>query len=519
MTAQSIPLSFLIGVEPSVLGAGGNPLELAGVLETQDTSIPIGTVAGFGGLQDVQNWFGVDSPEAALAAIYFKGYANGTLLPGLLWFMQYNTAAVGGYVRGGSLAGMSLTQLQALSGTLVTTTDGVASTSLAINLSSATSFSNAATLIETGIQGGTPSSTATVTYDALRQAFVIHSPTTGASSTEAFVSGSLAAGLKLTQAAGAVVSIGAAVQTPAGAVAALVAATQNWATLSTVWEPSDDDKVAFATAISAQGEKYIYVGWDTTATPADPASFAARTATLDGRVAVWGLDTGDLYPVSANGVTTFLPMPANAGAVAKALFFMGATASINFEETNGRLDYSYQKQAGLIPDVYDVTLAGQLETAGYNYYGFFASGASEFQNFQRGQISGTWKWADAYVDQIQMSSDFQVTLAQYREAVKAVPYAQRGYNGLRSTLMDPTKKHVNFGSIVAGVTLSQSQRQEVNTEAGFNIADTLQAQGWYLFIGDASPDVRAARGSPPMKFWYTDGGSIQRINLAAIDVQ
>jgi hypothetical protein len=519
MTAQSIPLSFLIGVQPSVLGAGGNPLGLFGVLETQDPSIPIGVAAGFGGLQEVQDWFGVNSPEAALAAIYFKGYSNGTLLPGLVWFMQYNTAAVGGYVRGGSLAGLTLTQLQALSGTLITTTDGVASTSLAINLSSATSFSNAATLIQTGVQGGTPSSTATVTYDALRHGFVIHSPTTGPSSTEAFVSGTLAAGLKLTQATGAVISAGAAIQTPVGAVAALVAATQNWCTLSTVWEPSDDDKVALATAVSAQGENYAYVGWDTTATPTDPASFAARTSTLDGRVAIWGLDTGDLYPVSNNGVTQFLPMPANAGAVAKAVFFMGATASINFQETNGRLDYAFQSQAGLIPDVYDRTLAGQLETVGYNYYGFFASGATQAQNFQRGQISGQWKWADAYVDQIQMSSDFQIALLQFRQKVKALPYAQRGYNGMRAALMDPIKKHVNFGSIVAGVNISAAQRQEVNTEAGFNIADTLQAQGWYLFIGDAAPDVRGERGSPPSKFWYTDGGSIQRINLAAIDVQ
>lgn len=515
MNAQSIPLSTIIGVQPSVLGAGGNPLELAGVFFTNDPSIPAGQAKSFPTLAAVQAWFGIGSTEAALAQIYFQGFSGATLLPGLVWFMQYNVAATHGYVRGGSQAGVTLAQLQALSGALDTVTDGVASISAAINLSSATSFSNAATLIQTGIQGGTPSSTATCVYDALRQAFVIQSATTGVTSTEAFVAGSLAAGLKLTQATGAALSGGAAIATPASGVAALVAATQNWACLTTTWEPNLADKTAFATAVSGLGQSYAYVGWDTDSAPAagsDAGSFAGVTATLNGRVAVWGFADAATRPDGSI-------VAANTGAVAKAAWFLGATASIDFDEANGRLDYAFQGQAGLIPDVTDASVAANLEANGYNFYGKYASGASQFQNFQRGLISGTWLWADAYIDQIQMSSDFQINLAQWRTQQKAVPYAQRGYNGIRASLLDPIKRHLNFGSIVAGVTLSASQRQQVNTAAGLNIADTLQAQGWLLQILDAAPSVRTARGSPPMFFWYTDGGSVQRLFLAAVDVQ
>lgn len=505
MTANSIPLSTLIGGQPSVLGAGGNPLAFNGVMFDQDPSIPIGTAQSFANLAAVQAWYGVNSTQAALAAIYFAGYTNASLIPGNLFFMQYNSAPVGGYLRGASLAGVSLNTIKALSGTLTVSLDSVSTVSGAVNLSSATSFSNAAALIQTALRAGTPTNTATVTFDALRSAFIITSSTTGATSLVSFATvGALATGLGLTQAAGAVTSVGAVAATPASAVAALVAATQNWVTCMTTWEPVVADKVAFATAINGLNQRYAYVGWDTdvTATNTIPASasFAVLTANLNGRVAIW-------------------ESAASTQPGAKAAWFMGATASINYNQTNGRLDYSWQGLGALIPDVTDATIASTLQTNGYNFYGVYADGASQFQNFQPGSISGTWLWADDYINQIKITSDLRIALAQYRSSVKAVPFAQRGYNGIRAACLQPIKLHVNFGSIVAGVTLSTTQRQEINTQVGFNVADTLQSQGWYLNIVPASPTVRATRGPLQGQLYYTDGGSVRTINLASIDVQ
>lgn len=505
MTANSIPLSTLIGGQPSVLGAGGNPLVFNGVMLDQDPSVPVGTVQGFPNLAAVQAWYGVNSTQAALAAIYFAGFTGATLLPGNLFFMQYNTTAVGGYLRGASLAGVSLNTIKALSGTLTVSLDSVSTVSGAINLSSATSFTNAAALIQTALRAGTPTNTATATYDALRAAFVVTSSTTGGTSAVSFATVSaLATGLGLTQAAGAVVSAGAAIATPASGIAALVAATQNWVTVMTTWEPVVADKVAFATAVNGLNQRYTYVGWDTdvtaTNTVPDAASFAVLTATLNGRVAIWEA-AASTQPGS------------------KAAWFCGSTASINFAEQNGRLDYSWQGAAGLIPDVTDATIAANLQSNSYNFYGIYADGASQFQNYQSGSISGTWVWADDYINQIKITSDLRVAIAQYRSSVKAVPFAQRGYNGIRAACLDPIKAHLNFGSIVAGVVLSNAQRQEVNTQVGFNIADTLQAQGWYLNIIAAAPSVRTARGPLQGQLFYTDGGSVRTINLASIDVQ
>jgi hypothetical protein len=497
MTA-SIPASQLVNVVPGVLGAGGSPLALNSVFLTNNSSIPIGTVQSFATLADVQAWFGPSSTEAALAAVYFNGFDGASLLPGLLYFAQYAAANVGAYLRSGSLASMTLAQLQALSGTLVTVVNGVSSTSLAINLAGATSFSNAAALIQTGIQGGTPSSTATVTYDAQLAAFVIRSSTTGTGSTIAFATGTLAAGIKLQAAQGAVLSQGALASTPSGILTTVTGVTLNWACLTTVFEPVVADKVLFAQAIDALGQRFVYVGWDTANGPTaavDPTSFAALTAALNGRVAIWG--TAD-----------------------KAAFFCGATAAINFDQTNGRITYAYKSQSGLTPDVTNATVANNLIANGYNFYGAYATANDQFQFLQNGSISGTWKWADNYVNQIKLNSDLQLAFVTLLNQVKSVPYVTRGYDLLRAAALDPITSALNFGSIVAGVTLSASQKAQINTAAGgVDISTTLQSRGWYLLIQDAAPATRALRNSPPMTLWYTDGGSVQKINLASIDVQ
>ena len=167
----TIPISQIVQVTPSVLTAAGSALDLNGLLLTQSTYTPIGAVVPFASAADVSAYFGPSSPEYAFAQVYFAGYTGCTKTPGLLNVAQYPQSAVAGYLRSASLSSMTLTQLQALSGVLTVTVDGVAKTSSTITLSGATSFTNAAALIQAGFTslGGT------VTYDAIKATFVITS--------------------------------------------------------------------------------------------------------------------------------------------------------------------------------------------------------------------------------------------------------------------------------------------------------------------------------------------------------
>lgn len=163
---QSIPASTVVAWNPSVIGAGGAGFQLNGLFLTTSTRIPIGEVASFPTAQAVANAFGASSVEAAMAGVYFLGPNNSTIKPGALLMAQYpQTAPVSAYLESGAVSGLTLAQLQALSGNLTVTIDGTPFASGTINLGAATSFSSAAGIIQTAL-GATEASLATSTIAA-----------------------------------------------------------------------------------------------------------------------------------------------------------------------------------------------------------------------------------------------------------------------------------------------------------------------------------------------------------------
>jgi hypothetical protein len=507
MTIAAIPASKFVSSLPSVLSASGAPLSMNSVWLETDTAIPIGTVQGFANQPAVAAFFGPSSLHASLASIYFAGFTGAQQIPSELYFYQYNTAPVAGYMRGGSVAALTLTQLQALSGTITVAIDGVSHTSASINLSSASSFTAAAALIQTGLQGGTPTTTATVVYDTQRTAFKIISSTTGASSSVAFgTDSSLSPDLNFTAALGAVLSPGAVAQTPAGAMAAITAATQNWASFMSMFDPDAGApggpiKLQFANWTSEQDGGYVYVAWDTDITPSttanDTACFAAQLTDVEdnGTVPIWGVDA------------------------TKAAFVCGIIASIDFTQEAGRVSFDYLSQAGLVPDVTNETIYDNLTGNGYNCYAAIATRTQEFQNFQPGSMPGEWEWIDPYVNQLYFNSLMQTDLFVYRTTVKWVPYTEAGYNGIRLALQPAVTQMGEFGAWVSGVDLSGTQIAEITQEYGAGVSTTLENQGRYLSVSDPGAAARQARASPNIYFLYTDGGSVHTLTVNAVDVE
>lgn len=496
--SPAIPASQLVNVLPGVLAAGGNPLSLNAIFLTADTSVPIGSVLSFPDDESVADYFGASSREAQMSTIYFAGYDNSTTKPSTLYIAQYNAGAVAAYLRSGSFEGVTLTQLQGISGVLTVTVDAVAYTTGNINFAAAVSFSNAAALVEAALLA--VGCYADVLYDSQLNTFVITSPSTGSGSTISVGSGSIATGLRVTTATGAVLSQGAAAAVPATFMAGIVAATQNWATFATVFEPITSVKLQFAAWVNGTTDRYAYVAWDSDNTvPAGdaPSSFGAQVALLeyDGVIPIYDT-TGDI-----------------------AAFFCGAVASIDFEQTQGRISFAYKGQAGLTPDVTSAVAYQYVLANSYNCYARFATANDQFTNFQPGSTPGQWNWADAYINQIWLNNALQLAYMVFLSSVNSVPYNQQGYNQLRAVALDPINTALNAGVIQPGVTLSNSQRSQIDTAVGGPAAAVVQTQGWFLDIKDATPETRAQRASPPMTLYYTDGGSVQQIELSSIEVQ
>jgi hypothetical protein len=520
MSIAAIPASTFVNSIPSVLAAAGTAVGMNGLEldNTGDTSIPIGTVQAFPNQPAVASWYGPSSLQATIATNYFNGFIGAMQIPSELLFFQYNTASVAGYMRGGSLAGMTLSQLQALSGTITVVIDGVSHTSANANLSSATSFTNAAALLQTALQTGTPTTTATVTWDSLRQGFVITSSTTGASSAVGYgTDSSLSPSLKLTSTTGAVLSPGAVAQTPSGAMAQVLTQTQNWAAFTTLVDPDNGaaggpQKLLFSAWTNSQNGQYAYVGWDLDATPS--------TETNDSSCYVAQVIAGNY-----NGTVPLWAPSATAGAQ-KAAFILGSIASINFNQTAGRVDFAYLSQSGLTPDVSNATtflnLAGDGESNlgnGYNCYAVAATKSQYFNFLQWGTMPGEWESIDSYINQLYWNATFQNDLMVWRTTVKWVPYTEAGYNSIRQAMQSDINQMGIFGAWVAGVTLSSEQIAEVNSEVGFDIASTLQTAGYYLYVADPGATARASNASPIIFFFYTDGGSVRKLTINSVDVQ
>ena len=162
--------------------------------------------------------------------------------------------------------------------------------------------------------------------------------------------------------------------------------------------------------------------------------------------------------------------------------------------------------------------ADNLVANGYNFYGAYATANDRFLFMYPGQMSGKWKWIDNYVNQIRLNSQLQLAMMTLLTSAKSIPYNEKGKAMQRAACQDAINEALNFGSIRAGVDLSEQQTAIVNQESGTNAAAQIETSGYYLSILDASAQTRGNRESMPMKLWYTDGGSVHAVNLASINI-
>lgn len=488
---KSIPASQIVSVNPSVLSSGGSPLALNAVFLSKNANIPTGQALLFATAESVGEHFGFTSDEYKAAQIYFKGFDGSNKKPGRLYFYALNSVAEAGYLLGASVKTTSLAELKKIKGSLNVTIDGAEKKAPSIDLKSATSFSEAAQQIGAALS-------ATVEFEEQLQAFKVVSATTGKSSTVSFATGDIADKLGLSEAAGARVSKGTNAESVDEMMAGLTAATLNFATFTTIEEPTIEDKLALAKWSNLQNERFLYVGWGKEA-----AALQAGNTTSFG---------AKLKESQYSGATAVY------GGLDKAAFLCGAIASIDFSEREGRITVAFKGQSGLEVDVNDATEAQNLKDNGYNFYGAWATANDRFLFMYPGQMTGKWKWLDNYVNQIRLNSQLQLALMTMLTSAKSVPYNHVGRALQRAACQDAIDEALNFGSIRAGVDLSEQQRAIINNEAGVDAATQIEARGYYLYIGKATAQTRGNRESMPMKLWYTDGGSVHSVNMGSINI-
>lgn len=497
---MAISANQIVQVLPRILTGTGKDLVFSGLVLDKSNRIPVNEVLSFGEAESVGEYFGTLSDEYKFAKIYFGGYTNSQRKPSILNFFRNVKDGANAFIRGVELAPVkALSDLKSISsGSLNIFFDGSAVELSAVDLSSANSLSDVASIIELELQEKL--SGVSCTFSSHNNCFTIQGVSKLDSSSVADISGDVAIAMGLTD-TNAIVSVGSAIKTVNDIMNSLTSKYQNFVTFTTLDEPSDDDAIELAKWTSAQansGTMYLFVLWDS--------------------------DKGNLN-ANNNEVIAEKLKRENIGATcvvynsyAYAAFIMGTGASINWEANQGTITWSFKNLEGLGANINDNQQSLALQHHGVNFMGNFATRNDNFVFLYNGSMLGAWSWIDTYLNACWLCNAFQVQIMAGFKAVRRAPYNDFGFSLVRSWCKDVINRAVNNGVIDTGVTLSETQKSTLIQELGADYSSDIFSNGFYLQVKEGSVNSRQQRETPVCNFVYTYGGSIHKLTMPAIAV-
>lgn len=221
--------------------------------------------------------------------------------------------------------------------------------------------------------------------------------------------------------------------------------------------------------------------------------------------------------ITVNNYSAVVPVFASDGNRAAAV--LGYAACLDFVRPEGRVPFKFREYEGLAADVTSGSDYDALIAAGYNFYGKYAENSVVEDYWADGTITGDFKWLDSFCGQIWLNANLQGSVISLFKSNQTIPYNNEGRALVAASMSDVIQQYKRWGGIREGVTLTEAQKKQINNVVGEDVSSTLFATGYYLYIGDMLPSLRATRSSPSCTLWYCDGGSIQKLVIASTEVQ
>lgn len=519
---MSIPLNNIVKINPSVLGVGNNGNNLFGLMLTDKPVLPDGQITTFTTATQVSKIFSEDSKEYELASVYFSGFTNSDRVAAQLYVAPYYTTTPPSTVIGGSLGSMTLDDLRTLTGNLsidVTTGESVktytAQDENGVDLTDATSFSDAASLLQ--LQVGGSESPFNITFSVATGSMVITMK--GAEGKITAVSGDIADSLRLSE----------------STRMTSLSDEENVKQASA----SDGDKiVALLNKLRQQNLSFcsVFLAWDEE--NRDTQLRLAKWAnSMKDDVCVILNDTDKKAYTKTQGtdpkdddlsIAEYVRKYHYEGVVCVynnlnlCAFIAGYPAAWDLTKSDGRFTAAFRRNSLLVANVTDEETALVLKAKGYNFYGIWASSTSNFTFMYEGKISGQYEWLDSWFCQVWMRRQLQYYFIMTLLARGQIPYNTDGKGILTTAIKPAIDQYLSFGAIRSGVSLADEQVQQLK-QAGLNQSqiNNITTVGYYLKVDmeRVTPQTRVKRGSPPINFWYTDGQSVQQINMNSIEIQ
>lgn len=503
---MSISFSVFNPITSIVENNISNQKIFAGLALTNNALIPTtNPMLKFISLDAVGTYFGLSSVEYARARKYFAAYSTAETTPAYIYFGKFISAAIAPYIRGAKISSpatqLALLQLTS-AGVLNVVINGVNYNTTGIDLTTATSMSDVASIITTDIQTAHVTLTNfTITYDGVRNTFFAKNDVTGSAETMNYFSsatGGLVFGLLFAQVQGAILSQGADAQTVPENLQRLKPLFLDQFTIMFTDEMdgfvTDAENVALAQWVSDQDSKYNSLVW------ANQGPIESETDTSS----VWYL----INQAGIENCSIFDEL--NLDNSDRVFAYSGIIASLDLTQLNSAITPAFKTQDGLEPSVSDTDIAIILNDKKINYYGNVGiSGSPTVLNFfYGGYTTGKWGYTDNLVGQVWIAYQCNVSIARLFTSIGQVVNDPDGAGLVRAALTDAVETAVFNGIIAKGVNFDTATQLYIKTRYGINPVD-LTNNGYVIINSPSTPSQRQNRISSVWSILYVKGSAIQ----------
>lgn len=438
---MSISIERYVSIVSGVAGAQAvAQRELVGLRFSTNPRVPVGAHVIAANAGDALDYFGAGSPEATFSAQYF-GYtspAPASKAEKLRFAAMVDTARPARIY--GADKGTALSALQAITaGDLTITLAGVTEAITGINLSTALSFADVATAVQTAVAAEFAGST--VTYDALTGTFNLTTASTGEA---AIAVTSTTLSELLGWGAGAILSPGAAVTTPLQALRAAEQVTDSFGSFSFPGTLALSEVVELAQYNASLNLKYMYLQ--------SVSSADAQTVSA----AVLGIPSIGLV------------LNATAGQYKEALP-QAIMAATNYTRRNATVNYMYRQLGALTADVATNAEANLYDGLRVSYYGETANAGQKIAFFQRGFLCGGATDAldmNVHANEQWLKAYLTARLLSLQLSLGKIPANNEGRGYVLGQVTDAANLAKFNGTIIAGKNITVAQQIAITQISG-----------------------------------------------------
>lgn len=443
---MTISIKRYVDITSGVGGQSAVPQREFGLRQfTQNTLVPAGAVVSFTSLDDVQAFFGAATDESKVAEKYFGFVSKQITSPTRMSVVRWHPAAVAPAIYGSAITGGVAPFAAITAGTLTFDISGTQVVVGTIDLSTAITFADVASLLQTEIRtSANPQlTTATVQYETNRGVFVFTGAVATPGETITMVTGDAndisalvgwSTGLQTNV-------TGAAAQTASQAVSQSADEDDNFGSFvfSGAVLPVQADYESVAAWNHAQNNKFIFC------VPTTAATAAALSAALLG----YSGTALTLVPGASNPDDHAETIPAE---------ILGAT---NFNRPAASQNYMFYRFGNRVATVKDDDDADLFDGLRINYNGQTQTAGTKIAFYQTGFLMGDATAAQdmaVYAGEMWLKDALTSTILGGFLALPGIPANQDGRITLLSLMQDDIDQALLNGVISVGKTLDATQK-------------------------------------------------------------